>query len=53
MISMVIGFLKLHVSLTAWHFTVCLQKQFRVLYPVRYFTGTFDVTFCIMISVLF
>lgn len=43
---MVDGFLKLHVSLSAWHCSY-LYIYNKGLYPVDYFTGNFDVDFCI------
>lgn len=43
---MVDGFLKLHVSLSAWHCSY-LSIYNKGLYPVDYFTGNFDVDFCI------
>lgn len=45
---MVDGFLKLHVSLSAWHCSyLSIYNCYKGLYPVDYFTGNFDVDFCI------
>lgn len=49
---MVVGFLKLHVSLSAWRCSY-LSIYNKGLYPVDYFTGNFDVDFCIWPLALF